>query len=141
MTGVITHLGTVVKVTAAKVSVKITDTGDKCGGCSAKFLCKPNGDDDVEVVEVAVNGEPTFKEGEQVKLTLSDSRQYSATLLALLYPCIALGIGVAVGYVAGLDEGLCALSGLAATAVYFGALYMVRDKINRKFSWNVSPLS
>lgn len=140
MTGVVTHVGTVVKVTAGSVSVKVGDCADKCGGCSAKFLCKPTGDDSGEVIEVPVGSASSWTGGERVKITLSDAKQYSATLLALVLPCVALVAGVAAAWLAGFDEGVCAMSGLLFTAAYFGVLYVMRARVSRKFIWNIEKL-
>lgn len=139
MTGTITHTGTVVKVTAGSVCVKVGDGADKCGGCSVKFMCKTSGDDS-DIIEVPLKSSSRFVGGEQVKLTLSDNKQYSATLIALVLPCIALVLGVVAANLAGLDEGLCALSGLALTAVYFGVLYVMRRNVDRKFTWTIEKL-
>ncbi len=140
MTGTITHTGTVVKVTAGSVGVKIHDGADKCGGCSVRFMCKTSGDDDSDVINVPVKDSGRFSCGESVRLAISDRKQYSATLIALVLPCIALAAGVAIASAAGFDEGLCALSGLLLVSLYFGGLYLMRGRVNRGFSWSIEKL-
>lgn len=89
MTGVIAHAGTVVGTTADTVIVRIHDGADKCGGCSIKFMCNGAGDDNPRIKVPVRHGEK-FACGEEVRLFISDSKQYSATLIALVLPCIAL---------------------------------------------------
>lgn len=139
MTGTVSHMGTVVRVTAGHVFVKIHDGADKCGGCSVRFMCKTSGDDG-DLIEVSVKKDAVFSSGDTVRLTISDNKQYSATLIALVLPCVALALGVVLAGMAGLDEGLCALSGLALTSLYFALLYMIRRRVAGKFTWNIDRL-
>lgn len=76
----------------------------------------------------------------EVRLFISDSKQYSATLIALVLPCIALAAGVALAALAGLDEGLSALAGLLFVSLYFIVLYMMRKRVNKKFTWTIEKL-
>lgn len=78
MTGVVAHLGTVVKVAADAVSVKVNDGAEKCGGCSIKFMCS-TADDDSRLINVPVKSGESFDCGDRVKLFISDRKQYSAT--------------------------------------------------------------
>ncbi len=139
MTGSIAHVGTVVKVSHDCVSVNINDGADKCGGCSIRFMCKTSGDDS-DVIDVPVKEASLYKTGELVRLTIADRKQYSATLIALVIPCVVLVTGVAAAWLAGLDEGLCALSGLLASSLYFGLLYLIRKKVGSNFVWNIEKL-
>lgn len=139
MTGVVAHLGTVVKVAADAVSVKVNDGAEKCGGCSIKFMCS-TADDDSRLINVPVKSGESFDCGDRVRLFISDRKQYSATLIALVLPCVALALGVLLASVAGLDEGLSALSGLLFVSVYFGVLYLMRRRVNRKFTWTIEKL-
>ena len=139
MTGVIAHTGTVVSTTADTVIVRIHDGADKCGGCSIKFMCNGAGDDNPRIKVPVRNGEK-FACGEEVRLFISDSKQYSATLIALVLPCIALAAGVALAALAGLDEGLSALAGLLFVSIYFIVLYMMRKRVNKKFTWTIEKL-
>ena len=139
MTGVIAHTGTVVGMTADTVIVRIHDGADKCGGCSIKFMCN-GADDDNPRIKVPVRHGEKFACGEEVRLFISDSKQYSATLIALVLPCIALAAGVALAALAGLDEGLSALAGLLFVSLYFIVLYMMRKRVNKKFTWTIEKL-
>lgn len=136
----LSHLGTIVGLLPGAVKVHVGDGGDKCGGCSVKFMCKPNGDSG-SIIEIPVKNSTEYTEGQHVRITLSDNKQYSATLIAMVLPCIALCLGVAIAYFAGLDEGLCALSGLFSTGLYFGILYLLRKSVNRRFLWNIEKLT
>lgn len=139
MTGIVSHMGTVVRTAAGHVYVKIHDGADKCGGCSVRFMCKTSGDDG-DLIEVPLKKGECFSPGDTVMLSISDNKQYSATLIALVLPCVVLALGVALAAMAGLDEGLCALSGLASTSLYFALLYIVRRRVDGKFTWNINKL-
>lgn len=132
----LSHIGTVTAVLPGIVKVHVGDGGEKCGGCSVKFMCKPNGESGSEI-DIPVKDSSLYSVGQNVKITLADKKQYSATLIAMALPCVALCLGVAAAYFAGLDEGLCALSGLLSTAIYFGILYLMRKRINNTFLWKI----
>lgn len=135
------HYGIVEACGPASVKVRLTDTGgDKCGGCSAKFLCKPGDDPDAPVLDVASPDSAAWKPGERVRLTLADSRRWGAMTVGLLLPCVALMAGVGAGYLLDLDEGLCALLGLGTTALYFGGLYLMRRRVDAGFSWHIEKI-
>lgn len=139
MAAEMTHTGTIAVVASDAVEVKIGDGAEKCGGCSVKFMCKPSGESG-DMLRVPVKSGDGFAPGDRVRLSLAYNRQYSAALIALVFPCVVLLGGVAAGWAAGLDEGLCALCGLLLTAVYFLALFAVRKRVNRKFAWKIEKL-
>lgn len=132
----LSHLGTVAAILPGLLKVHVGDGGEKCGGCSVKFMCKPNGESG-SVIDIPVKDSSIYSPGQHVIITLDDSKQYSATLIAMVLPCIMLCLGVAAAYLAGLDEGLCAVAGLLTTAIYFGILYLLRKKLNRRFLWKI----
>lgn len=136
MSGQLTHIGKILSVTGNIVKVHVGESGEACGGCHVRFLCKPSGESGSDI-DIPVKDGSVYSVGEHVRITMNDDKQYSATLFAMALPCVALGLGVAVGYASGLDEGLCALMGLGAVAVYFGILYLFRRRVNRKFTWNI----
>ena len=132
----LSHIATITAIAPGAVKVHVDDGGDKCGGCSVKFMCKPNGESGSDI-EVPVKDSSIYSVGQNVMITLAATKQYSATLIALALPCVVLCLGVAAAYFAGLNEGLCALSGLLSTAIYFGILYLMRKRVNNTFLWKI----
>ncbi len=132
----LSHAGTISDILPGIVKVHIGDDGEKCGGCSVKFMCKPNGESG-SIIEIPVKDSTLYSKGQNVTITLEGSKQYSATLIAMVLPCVILCLGVGAAYLAGLDEGLCAVVGLLATAIYFGILYLLRKKLNSSFLWRI----
>ncbi len=139
MTDRIMHIATVTAVSNDSVTVSVGDGSENCSGCAAKLLCKPV-DENAPVLVIPSAAASTYTEGQRVRITLDNSKQWSATLVALVLPCVALGCGVAAASAAGLNQGLSALAGLATTGLYFGILYMIRSKVQQHYTWKIEKL-
>lgn len=121
------------------VTVSVGDGAENCSGCAAKILCKPI-DENAPVLVIPSTAASAYTEGQRVRITLDSNKQWSATLVALVLPCVALGCGVAAASAAGLNQGLSALAGLAATGLYFGVLYLIRSRVQQHYTWKIEKL-
>lgn len=133
----IEHDGIVDSVDTAhnKVTVTVIDK-DECGSCPAATLCRA-GDGTHNQIEVITPHAASYKKGDEVTIRGSEQMHHKAVMYATVIPCIAL-VAVMVGvYLLTFNQLAAALSGLAATAVCFIALYACRNKIAHEFTFKI----
>lgn len=132
----IEHEGTVISVDTSRHEARVRiDRGSAgCDGCAAAFMC---GAGKGEELVASCPGElPAV--GGRVRLVASTRTQRLAVLLLLALPCVVL-VAVTVGCVtlAGMDQGVGAATGLAATALVFTLVYLLIPGSMRRLSFRV----
>ena len=79
----------------------------------------------------------SYSEGNEVKVNIDESRGMLAVWIAYVLPALVMiGIIVALSTM-GAAEWLVAISAIAALGLYVGALYLLRNKIGKKFTLTV----
>ncbi len=137
----IKHTGKVTGVSADSRSaiVVITDSaGADCSGCAARSLCHPTGKSP-EQTEIAVATDNfALAPGMTVEIGLPASGRYRAITTALGIPS-ALLIGAAVGFpLLGMSQEISAVCAVAAVGLYYGALFLMRGRIQSRYRWRVT---
>ncbi len=139
----ITHTGTVTAADAARgtLTVRLDEEGE-CGGCPAAKICSAPGSKSREVsVQAGRALASTLKPGARVTLAGTEMMHRRAIMLATVIPCLAL-IAVMTGvYLLTLSQTAAALSGLGAMVLFFGALYLCRNRIAHEFVFRVTSQS
>ena len=131
----IKHSGVVEEVTEGRVVVRILQTS-ACAACKVAGHCNAS-EAKEKLVDVRCADASAYKTGQSVVVSTSRDVANRALLLGFGLPFVVLvGVLFAVLHLTG-DEGLAALSGLGALAPYYLLLWLLRDRISRRVSFQI----
>ena len=129
----IRHEGIVESIGADSVSVRILQAS-ACSSCSARGLCRSS--ESKEKLVEARGHYPTLKVGDGVVLQGSVRQGLRASMLAYVVPLVLMTVTLFVGTHLG-GEAVGALAALMVLVLYYGALYLLREKLGRKFEFRI----
>ena len=133
-TETIKHDGIVESIGADKVTVRILQAS-ACSSCSARQLCRSS-ESKEKLIEVK-GYYPTLKAGDNVTLQGSVRQGLRASLLAYIVPLILMVVALFCGtHLSGEAAG--ALAALLVLGIYYGGLYLFRDKIGKRFEFSIT---
>jgi sigma-E factor negative regulatory protein RseC len=129
----IEHKGIVHKNENESVSVLITSES-ACSGCHAENACTLAGSKE-KIVEV--KGVFGVKTGDPVIVTMKQASGYKALTLGYLIPLLIVLFTLIILIASGLSELISGLSAICILVPYYGVLYLLREKINEKFTFSI----
>lgn len=129
----IRHEGIVESIGAKSCLVRILQAS-ACSSCSARQLCRSS-ESKEKVIEVKGHY-PTLHAGDHVMLVGSVRQGLRASVLAYVIPLIIMLVALFVGTRLG-GEGIGALAALLFLAIYYGILFLFRDKLDKHFSFKI----
>ena len=129
------HRGTVESVTNDTVIVSVMPES-ACAGCHAKSICGEHGEKREIVVKTPYAAE--YIPGERVIVALEHNRMGLISVVwSYVLPLIIL-VGVLFGARAfGVEDGIAALSSMAAITLYYVTLYLMRNKFDKKIKFTI----
>ncbi|MDH6533926.1 Fis family transcriptional regulator [Parabacteroides sp. 52] len=126
----IRHNGIVERIEANSVFVRIIQQS-ACAGCHARSMCSAS-DSKVKIIEVT-DRSGRFHINDDVMICGQSSLGLQAVLFAFVIPLVLVFGAVALGMTIGWSETLSALAGLLLLVPYYVLLYVMRDKLKRRF--------
>ena len=133
MADIIKHRGIVEKIDGSHIVVRIVQTS-ACSACSAKGLCNASESKEKQIDVYEVN--PAYRIGEEVILCGTTSMGMKAVFLAFGIPVFLLLVALFVTMrVTDGDALLSAIVALVAVVPYYAVLYLMKDKMNKTFSF------
>ena len=139
MNETVSHEGVITKLTDTEVEITIVSLS-ACAACHAQSACNLSDQAEKVLTLPRPEGQP-LRLFQKVNVKMGTGQGNLAAVLAYLVPLVLL-VGVlfaAMGLGAG--EGLAALIALAALVPYYWVLYWKRDKLKRRFRYEIEPLS
>ncbi len=133
----IQHPGIVESVHDAHLIVRVLSQS-ACGNCHSRAYCSMT-DMQEKAIEVPRPMQQPFSPGQQVLVTLQENLGFRALFLGYLMPFLVLVGGVVAAMTAGADEAGAAITGIALMLPYYGLLYLLRDRIKRRFEFRIKP--
>lgn len=135
MSSSLQHRGTVESVTNDTVIVSVMPES-ACAGCHAKSICGEHGEKREIVVKTPYAAE--YIPGERVIVALEHNRMGLISVVwSYVLPLIIL-VGVLFGARAfGVEDGIAALSSMAAITLYYVTLYLMRNKFDKKIKFTI----
>lgn len=131
------HCGEVVRVQGAVVVVRMT-VNSACGSCQARAVCGA-GESAEKIVEVITDKSDEFGAGDKVVVALrSSSMGTRSVALAYVAPFFVLAASLAGLTAAEVGEGVAAAGALGGVAVYYAALYLLRDRIGKSIKFTIT---
>ena len=129
----IRHEGIVESIGADALTVRILQAS-ACSSCEARKLCRSS-ESKEKLVEVKGHY-PTLQVGDQVTLCGSVRQGLRASVLAYVIPLILMLVALFAGTRL-WGEKLGALAALLALALYYGVLFLLKDKLGKQFSFKI----
>ena len=135
MSSSLQHRGVVERVSGDTVIVSVMPES-ACAGCHAKGICGERGDKREIVVKTPYASE--YTPGERVIVALERNRMgVMSVVWSYVVPLVVL-LGVLFGTKAfGVDDGIAAISSMAAMSLYFVALYLMRKMFDRIIKFTI----
>ena len=137
MSKVVQHSGTVQSTEQGKVVVRITSRS-ACGSCAAKQACGL-AEATEKVVEVYTADWAQYKAGDEVLVGVKQQIGMKAVAMAyggaLVVLLAALILSTEVLH---LGDGIAVLVTIGAVALYYGALWLMKDKIEQTIHFTIT---
>ena len=131
----ISHEGVVTKITDDELEIKIL-AQSACAACHAKSACGM-GEQAEKILTVPRPKGKGFTPGQRVNVRMGIGQGNKAAILAYLIPIILLLSVLFVCLGLGFGEGLSALISIVALIPYYIVLYLRRDKLKKKFEYDI----
>ena len=125
--GIVEHIGT------ESCLVRILQAS-ACSSCSARQL-RRSSESKEKVIEVKGHY-PTLQVGDTVTLSGSVRQGLHASVLAYVVPLFLMVAALVIGMQFG-GEGIGALAAMVVLALYYGVLFLFRDKLGKLFTFEI----
>ena len=130
----ISHKGLVLEARGGIIKVRLLSEG-ACGSCAASGLCGKASQED-KTVEVRAR-EGLYKPGDEVELVLGRGQSWRALLFSFLLPLSLLMIILLYLLRCGLSELAASGAALAALALYYLLLYLLRGRLASGYEFRI----
>ncbi len=109
-----------------------------CASCEIKGACSVS---DIEEKSVMVNtdGTDNYKIGQNITIEMKQNLGTWAVLLGYVFPFLVLFTGLIIFIGVGLDQGLAGILAILLLVPYYLALYLSRNFLGSKFTYNIRP--
>lgn len=110
--------------------------GSACKGCHAEGVCNPSGQSE-KIIDI--KGRYFYKTGDKVTVLMKMRTGYTAVFLGYILPLLVVITVLATGSILSMSEPLIAVSALLFLALYYLLLFLMRERINKKFTFSIKP--
>ena len=131
----ITHRGRIVSITPEYTTVEIVSES-ACAACHTKGLCSL-GDSKIKQVEVPTRGWDNYTVGQEVSVVLRATMGHKAVWLAYVVPLLVMVAALLGILAAGGSVLLAGLGAIGAVAVYYGVIWLLRDRLRKEYVFNI----
>jgi sigma-E factor negative regulatory protein RseC len=131
------HTGIIERIDPPVLYVRI-EQPSACSGCRAGAAC-PAAEGKSHIVRVE-DSTGCFAVDEEVLLHGRYGMGIQALLLACVIPMILVVVALGIAFGLTGDEPLSGGIGLSVLLPYYGLIYLIRGKLNRKFVFTVSKI-
>ncbi len=135
MEKIATHPGTVTQVEKGRVVVQMRVLS-ACAACEAHGRCG-FADAKDKIVEVDTRDWQQYQVGDHVTVVIQSGNGMKAVFIAYVMPGLLLLGSFIAFYLLKIGDGLTALLSLLVVALYGGILYLLRDKLQKKFTFQI----
>lgn len=134
----ISHIGIIEKIEGSTVHVKIVQQS-ACSECHAQSMCCASESKD-KIIDIQ-DSSGIFQVGEKVMIYGQSSMGMLAVLLAFVIPILIVVTAIALGTSREWDETVTGLSGLLLLVPYYYILYLLRNKLKKRFVFTLKKLN
>lgn len=134
----IAHPGVIMQISGPMAEVMILSKS-ACSSCQVKGACNMSEMEEKRVF-VTLPSEHTYKGGQQVNVVMTQSLGNLAVFLGYILPFIILLLTLISFITMGFGEGVAGLFSLIILVPYYFVLYKSKEKLSRKFSFQIAPI-
>lgn len=109
-------------------------TGSACSGCHARSACSLG---NTEVRVINVKSDALLQQGDRVTVVMEQSQGFRALTIGYVIPFVVLMVVFTLLTLAHAGELTSALLSFAALGVYYLAVWIMREKVERKFEFKI----
>ena len=135
----VTHSGKVIGVFRDTVTVAV-ESSEACGSCASRSACSLGVQSNTRNILITTPNASSFSVGEIVRVATRTQMGLMAVALCYAMPAVVLVAVLAAAVLCGVSEGVAALISLGSVAIYYGILWLVRDKLAQKISFTIEKL-
>lgn len=135
----VTHSGRVIGVFRDTVTVAV-ESSEACGSCASRSACSLGVQSNTRNILITTPNASSFSVGEIVTVATRTQMGLMAVALCYAVPAVVLVAVLAAAVLCGVSEGVAALISLGSVAIYYGILWLVRDKLAQKISFTIEKL-
>ena len=129
------HRGIVERIVGDIVYVSV-EQQSACAACHAKGICTEQGAK--RTIEVRSDHASQYNVGDRVIVALlNNAMGFSSIIWGYMLPLVVLIIGLLLCKAIGLGDGPSAVISIVAVAIYYGAMYIFRNKIEKKIQFTI----
>jgi sigma-E factor negative regulatory protein RseC len=131
----IEHTGIVHSVGEHGITVRI-EVHPACAGCQAAGICSSSGTNEKFF---HLPFQENLHKGQRVHVVTSLSNGYKALVLGYILPLFILLALLVILLAAGCSEIIAGVGSVVAVVVYYLALYLLRNRIEKKIKFTLKP--
>lgn len=131
----ISHEGIVTKIDNDNVEVKILSKS-ACASCNIKTACNMS-EMQEKIISIPAPKDKKLSIGQDVVISIKLGQANRAVIFAYVIPVIILISMIFILSVLKIDEGVNALISLGTLVPYYFILYLLKDRIKRKFEYEI----
>ena len=132
----ISHTGKVVEMTPEFTTVEILSSS-ACSACHAKGLCGMS-EEKVKAISVPTDPYATWNIGDEVNVMLKQSMGLKAVWISYVIPLIILMILILTLSAVRVGEVYAGLISVGGIALYYMAIYLMRDRLADEFVFYIT---
>lgn len=131
----ISHEGIITSIDNDNVEVKILSKS-ACASCNIKTACNMS-EMQEKIISIPAPKDKNLSIGQEVKISMRLSQANRAVIFAYVIPVIILISMIFILSALKTDEGLNALISIGTLIPYYFVLFLFKDKIKRKFEYEI----
>lgn len=133
----IKHHGEVIRIEGNTVYVRMK-VQSACSACHARSVCGV-GESADKIVEVETSAAAAYRAGDEVEVALQRRGMGAeSVILAYVAPFFVLMAMLVTLVAVGASEGTAALSAIGGVLLYYGALYLLRERIRKEIKFTIT---
>ena len=135
----VSHAGTVISSECGIVKVQM-QVVSACSACQAHANCTFS-EKKEKIVDIDTPQWRDYTPGQRVNVIIQSGRGLQAVLIAYILPAVLLLATFGTFYALRLPELAVALASLAVIALYGALLYLLRHRLQNRFTFRIEKLS
>ncbi|MBQ2423439.1 MAG: SoxR reducing system RseC family protein [Alistipes sp.] len=135
-TNSVTHTGTVINIFRDTVTVAV-ESSEACGSCASRSACSLGRETNTRNILVTTPQAASYTVGERVRVATRTQMGLLAVALCYAVPAVVMVAVLAVAVALGTTEGIAALLSLSSLALYYGVLWLCRERLAQKISFTI----
>ncbi|MCQ2176977.1 MAG: SoxR reducing system RseC family protein [Bacteroidales bacterium] len=131
----ISHSGKITEITPQFITVEIISSS-ACSSCHAASVCSLS-ESKVKTVQVPFDFRD-WSVGEEVEVCLKKTMGYKAVWISYVVPLLVLFAVLMGATKAGAGELFSGLSAIAAVALYYLVIYLLRNRLRNEYTFYIN---